>query len=117
MSTRISYIVKCAAILLVGVQACMSDSACGQNECCYMNGCISDQKMGCSGQRMDFYKKLQKANIVQKDELIVEALRNSSENVNECDDKGIHCIDYITEFLQENVSFDQLADSIEYQAM
>ena len=63
---------------------------------------------------MDFHKKLQKVNSVFSDELIAEALRNSSDNVNECDDKGTHCIDYITEFLQEHVSFGQLADSIEY---
>ena len=94
--------------------ACMSDKACeGASDismCCYMNECVPSSNIGCRGSRLDFYKHLQSHDSDCEMQKFAEELRRKSERVRECDDRGIHCIDYVTEVMRDPGVFESLED-------
>ena len=76
--------------------ACMSDEACGDNYCCYMNTCLASDSVECSPYRLDIFKAINKANIKDKQGVrkVVDEMRNQFD-VTACDEALDGCIDYI----------------------
>ena len=85
-----------AALLSRDTYACMSDTACGEDECCYMNLCAPSSSVECSSARMDIFKALSEANMMNLQDVkdVVSGIRNQF-NVSECDQLQDGCIDYI----------------------
>ena len=89
----------------------MSDAACEGGEvemCCYMNRCVPSSNIGCRSSRIDFFRMLQSHDEECEMQKLAEQMRAVSENVRECDDQGIHCIDYVTELMTDPGAFDRL---------
>ena len=85
-----------AALLTRDTYACMSDSACGEGECCYMNLCAPSGSVECSSARMDIFKALSEAHMLNLQDVkdVVGGIR-SQFDVSECDRLQDGCIDYI----------------------
>ena len=64
-------------VLLSITRACMSDQACGDDYCCYMNTCLSSDSVECSPHRLNIFKAINKANIKDKQGVrtVVENMR------------------------------------------
>ena len=73
--------------------------------CCYMNRCVPSSNLGCSTDRLDFYRHLHKLDEECEMKKFAKELRETSERVRECDDKGIGCIDYVTELMSDAGAF------------
>ena len=70
-----------------------------------MNECVSGDSLGCSNERINFYTTLH--SLFQKTskttvESLAGALKQSSQKVRQCDELGIHCIDFVTELLTDS---------------
>ena len=104
----------CLGLFLVSQSglACMSDKACvdasNVSMCCYMNECVPSSNIGCSGQRLDFYAHLQTLKEAQELQTFAEKIRENSEKVANCDQLGIHCIDYVTNLMSDAGVFSSL---------
>merc|ERR1719264_1268969 len=75
-----------AALLTRDTYACMSDTACGEGECCYMNLCAPSGSVECSSARMDIFKALSEAHMLNLQDVkdVVGGIR-SQFDVSECD--------------------------------
>ena len=104
-----------ASLFLCGtttlVSACMSDHACSGGDvsmCCYMNRCVPSSNIGCTADRLKFYRHLHSLDEDCKMKSFAEEIRESSERVRKCDEQGINCIDYVTELMSDPGAFDGL---------
>ena len=91
--------------------ACMSDKACEGGEvsmCCYMNECVPSSYVGCTNARMEFYKHLATLDEDCKMKAFAAELVENSPKVADCDLRGIHCIDYVTELMTDPGAFQRL---------
>ena len=109
-----------ATLLSAPVHACMSDAQCNEDSnkitmCCYMNECRPSSSLGCSGDRLAFYKHLQTKDEDCDVEAFAAELREKSDNITKCDAAGSDCLDYVSALMKDVGAFDSLDGTNDFE--
>ena len=99
------------AIIAISAEACMSDAACS-DACCYMNECVPQSNIGCSGRRIDFHKLVWSNKTKEERRVLTGQIRYDSAKAVQCDKAGVYCLDFVTEAAMEYGALERLSKNV-----